>query len=257
MLATFVRGELVATINSVNSALHMSMTDITLLMVQKATEEDGVLVKLVEQIGRGFPESQHDIDESIREYHKFRHSLHVMDGVTCYKGRLIIPATLRKEILGAIHAAHQGVSSMNNRVEQSVFWPGITVDIVNSRHTCGTCTRKAPSQPAGKPVPPPVAEYPFQLVVGDYFSIQGYNYLVLGDRFSGWISLYSTGKGEFDGKKLEEILRDYFTTFNIPEEFSSDGGPQMMSGVVQDCLRRWGVSHRLSSAYFPHSNYHA
>ena len=51
MLATFVRGELVATINSVNSALHMSMTDITLLMVQKATEEDGVLVKLVEQIG--------------------------------------------------------------------------------------------------------------------------------------------------------------------------------------------------------------
>ena len=71
-------------------------------------------------------------------------------------------------------------------------------------------------------MPPPVAEYPFQLVVWDYFSIQGYNYLVLGDRFSGWLS---TGKGEFDGIKLEEILRDYFTTFNIPEEFASDGGP--------------------------------
>ena len=162
--ATLEKGEPMATIKSVNNA--QELTVITLPMVQKATEEDGVLVKLVEQIGRGFPESQHDIDDSIREYHKFRHSLHVMDGVACYKGRLIIPAILRKEILGAIHAAHQGVSSMNNRVEQSVFWPGITVDIVNSRHTCGTCIREAPSQPAGMPVPPPVAEYPFQMVFG-------------------------------------------------------------------------------------------
>ena len=28
----------------------------------------------------------------------------------------------------------------------------------------------------------------------------------------------------------------------------------MMSCVVQDCLPRRGVHHRLSSAYFPHSN---
>ena len=27
-----------------------------------------------------------------------------------------------------------------------------------------------------------------------------------------------------------------------------------MSEAVQNCLRRWGVRHRLSSAYFPHSN---
>ena len=143
---------------------------------------------------------------------------------------------------------------MNNRVEQAVFWPGISVDIINSRHTCGTCIRESPSQPAGVPVEPPSPEYPFQMVVGDYFSLQGYNYLVLGDRFSGWLSIYGAGTGEFDGKTLEKILREHFMTFNIPEEFATDGGPQMMSNVVQNCLLRWGVKHRLSSAYFPHSN---
>ena len=48
--------------------------------------------------------------------------------------------------------------------------------------------------------------------------------MVLGDRFSGWLSIYSAGKGEFDGKTLENILRDYFTNFNIPQEFASEGG---------------------------------
>ena len=42
--------------------------------------------------------------------------------------------------------------------------------------------------------------------------------------FSGWLSIYSAGKGEFDGKTLENILRDYFTNFNIPQEFASEGG---------------------------------
>ena len=54
-MATLVKGKLIATINSVNSA--QELTVITLPMVQKATEEDGVLVKLVEEIGKGFPES--------------------------------------------------------------------------------------------------------------------------------------------------------------------------------------------------------
>ena len=143
---------------------------------------------------------------------------------------------------------------MNNRAEQAIFWPSITVDVVKRRHTCSTCIRDAPSQPAGAPVAPPSPEYPFQMVVADYFSLQGHNYIVVGDRYSGWLSLYETDKGEFDGKTLEKLLREFFMTFNIPEEISTDTGPQMMSEAVQNCLSRWGVKHRLSSAYFPHSN---
>ena len=78
-------------------------------------------------------------------------------------------------------------------------------------------------------MPPPVADYPF---------LQGYNIIVLVDRFYGWLSIYGCGRGEFDGKTLQNILRDHFTKFNIPEEFATDSGPQMMSLVVQECLKR-------------------
>ena len=244
--------EILVTINSLNTAQQLSV--ITWDKIHNETQEDRVLVKLIEQVEQGFPESQHKMSEELKEYHKHRHNLHVVDGVVCYKGRLIIPTSLRKEMLAAIHSAHQGVTGMNNRVEQSVFWPGISVDIINSRHTCGTCIREAPSQPAGVPVQPPSPDYPFQMIVGDYFSVQGNNYLVIGDRYSGWLHIYKAGVGEFDGQTLEAVLREHSMTFNIPEEFSSDGGPQMMSEAVQSCLRRWGVRHRLSSSYFPHSN---
>ena len=53
---------------------------------------------------------------------------------------------------------------------------------------------------------------------------------------------------------MERVLQEHFTNFNIPEEISMDGGPQIMSDTVKSCLSRWGVKHRLSSAYFPHSN---
>jgi hypothetical protein len=101
-------------------------------------------------------------------------------------------------------------------------------------------------------VAPASPSFPFQFVVGDYFSLAGVNYLVLGDRFSGWLSIYTASKGEFDAKALVKRSREYFTTFNIPEE--TDGGPQMTSELFQKSLKARWVRHRLSSAYNPHSN---
>ena len=95
------------------------------------------------------------MNDEIKHYFKFRHDLHILDGVICYKDRIVIPDALRSKILDIIHGAHQGVSGMVNRVEETVFWPGITTDIIKTRGKCMTCTRNAPSQPAGKPVPPP------------------------------------------------------------------------------------------------------
>jgi hypothetical protein len=82
----------------------------------------------------------------------------------------------------------------------------------------------------------------------------GVNYLVLGDRFSGWLSIYTASKGEFDAKALVKRSREYFTNFDIPEEIATDGGPQMTSDIFQKSLKAWGIRHRLSSAYNPHSN---
>ena len=40
----------------------------------------------------------------------------------------------------------------------------------------------------------------------------------------------------------------------MPQELSSDGGPQFIADATQDFFRRWGVKHRVSAAYNPQSN---
>ncbi len=51
-----------------------------------------------------------------------------------------------------------------------------------------------------------------------------------------------------------KCLRQWFGTFGVPRELSSDGGPEFTAGSTSDFLKSWGVAHRISSAYNPSSN---
>ena len=239
------------------SLIGVQPTVITWTKLQNETRKDKKLTKLMEVIQRGIPDSVYDIDAEIREFHKFRHGLMVVDDVVCYKDRVVVPELMRQDVLEVLHAAHQGVSGMTNRAEQSVFWPGITADIIRMRAICRTCVRNAPSQPAGLPVTPPSPSYPFEMIAIDYFHLDGWNYLVIGDRYSGWISIHRTGRGDYDTDKLVESLKDHFLTFGVAAECASDMGPQMKSVKFEKFLQQYGVHHRQSSSYFPHSNMRA
>ena len=55
-------------------------------------------------------------------------------------------------------------------------------------------------------------------------------------------------------KGLIGYLQKSFATFGVPEELSSDGEPEFPASHTRDFLTRWGVEHRISSAYNPRSN---
>ena len=90
--------------------------------LRMTAEEDFTMVKLMEVVMRGFPQSNYELDDAVKPFHKFRHDLLVPDGVVCYKDRIVVPVQLREQLLETIYAAHQGVTGMMGRVEDTVFF---------------------------------------------------------------------------------------------------------------------------------------
>ena len=223
--------------------------------LQQATFEE--LEPLSKMIQEGFPpEKKSTCTDDVASFWPYRDSLYIYDGVVMYQDRVVVPLSLRKSVLESIHAAHQGCSSMNLTAESSVFWPNITKDIERTRQLCKWCNQNAPSQPKQIPITPIIPTTPFEAVVADYFKFRGWDYLVVADRLSAWTECYQAKSVENGNKSrgLITMLKRFFGTFGVPSELSSDGGPQFIAENTKDFLARWGVTHRLSSAYNPQSN---
>ena len=228
---------------------------ITMDRINTASAADPVITSLVNLVQNGCPEEKSVWPTELQSFHKYREDLTTLDSMVLYKGRTVIPANMQSEVLEILHSGHQGVSSMNAIATQSVFWPGMCEAISSVRQACSSCDKVAPSQPASPPWPLPKPNFPFEMICTDYFSFAGKEYYIIVDRYSGWLSVY---KANNDGAKdFVRTLKEYFSTFGIALQVTSDGGPQFTSKITQSFFKDWGVTHRVSSTYFPHSNQHA
>ena len=224
----------------------------SLLADETAADDSlGHLLRLIE----GGQPVRHD-DPALTSLKPIIDSLYSEEGVILYQDRVVVPSSLRGQVLQTLHAAHQGTTSMEQRARAIVYWPGMTNDIRQAREKCTDCNRHAPSQAATPPLPTAPPSTPFEAVFADFFDHIGRHYLVVGDRLSGWVEVLSstTGTDIAGSAGLIRHLRSFFATFGVPEELSSDGGPEFVAKATEDFLHLWGVRHRLSSVSFPQSN---
>ena len=226
---------------------------ITIDQIQIAAENDPTYQDLLKTVSKGFPKSKNSLRENIREFWEVRDRLSSSNNLVLLNRRIVIPQSLRRQVLDNLHAAHQGFNSMSARANQAVYWPGMNASIRNHRLMCHSCNQIAPSQPSEPLIESPSPEWPFQQICTDYFETEEQSYLVAVDRFSCWIEIFhfpSNTKAEL----LIKRLRQLFITFGVPEEISSDGGPQFTSSTFDTFLKQWGIHHRISSASYPQSN---
>ena len=245
---------------SIIAAIGKKMNEIfsmTLERVQEASVNDKVICAVVEYVINGFPDQKTDMEPNTTEYWKYKNSLNTVNSTLWYGDRIVIPSSLRYKILENLHSAHQCVSSMTSRAQVTCFWPKMSHDIEQARLNCRQCHINAPSQAKIPPVDEPaIPKLPFEMVFSDYFGLQGFHYLIAGDRLSGWTEVVQVKPGTHSAgaKGLCTALRRLFSTFGVPTEISSDGGPEYEAHEFKNFLKRWGVKHRESSAYLPTSN---
>ena len=104
-----------------------SIESVTWDNVREHTTSDPTMRQLHDTILVGSPEDSSSMPELTRIYHQYRSDLSIVEGVILYQDRIVIQPSLRDQVLETLHAAHQGVTSMNAWAKASVFWPGITI----------------------------------------------------------------------------------------------------------------------------------
>ena len=228
---------------------------ITLDKVELECLKDKEYVQLHDLVMSGFPQQRANAPDHCRVYwpnaQKGFLSTHGM--IVLFKDRIIIPKVLRTMVLQTLHSAHQGCTGMLARANTSVYWPGIQKSILSYQRNCKTCLEISPTQPREPMQLTPLPKRPFESVCSDLFQLNGHHYLLVVDRFSGFLHIIHS-RDSPTSSFLIKHLRDIFTRYGRPDQLETDGGPQYLSESFINFLKTWGVKHRVSSPYYAQSN---
>ena len=117
------------------------VTSETTQRIKHETAKDSVLASLGDVVASGWPAERKETPERLRQYWSFRDEISVYDGVVYRSQQVIVPSSLREEMLHKIHKAHQGADSSIRRARESLFWPGMQTAIKEKCLSCGLCAQ--------------------------------------------------------------------------------------------------------------------
>ena len=213
--------------------------------IRGATERDAALQELRKIIMAGWPAEKGALPESVKPYFNYRDELSVHDGIIVRGDRVVIPKTMRQDLLVKVHAGHSGINSCLRRARDLIFWPGMSNDIREYLTSCDICASN-PTIQAPEPIySHAVPNRPWEKVGTDPFCIEGRNYLVTVDYFSQFVEVdYLT---ETTSQTVITKLKGQFARHGIPDVVVSDNGPQFASYQFQRFAETWHFQHEPSS----------
>ena len=166
--------------------------------------------------------------------------------------RLIIPESMRPDILHKLHQGHQGVNKCLARASESVWWPGTTSAVKQMVERCGVCARETQT-PVEPLLTTDLPSRPWQRVAADLFQWQNGHYLVIIDYFSRYIEVCSL-QGNTSAKLTITRFKAVFARFGCPEVLVTDNGPQFSCHEFAQFAREYDFTHVTSSPRYPRSN---
>ena len=239
----------------IEDELQETLVDPNIEWIKGAASQDRAYQELLEAVKGGFPKRMCDARESIRPYFALRNELSEHHGLVILRScRIIIPVKLRKEILRRLHASHQGIERTKRRARETVYWPSVDSDIVNTVASCSPCSERLPSQQKEPMKTDPYPERAFEQTATDLFDFGGRTYIVYTDRYSGWPCIHMWQSAPTSRKVIDQMKR-WFVDWGIPLMVRSDGGPQYNSREYREFMKEWGVNPPgLSTPTYAQSN---
>lgn len=113
----------------------LPMSDMKSKQIAAETEKDGYLQKVIKHMKEGWRKGE------CQQYFNIRAELSLVNGLLLRNNRVVIPQSLRPEMLQRLHEGHLGIEKCKRRARTAVYWPGINADIDKMISNCETCLK--------------------------------------------------------------------------------------------------------------------
>ena len=146
---------------------------------RRQQEVDAVFKQVARYCLDGRPEKK-KLPRPVRAYSQLSAELTVVKCLLKRGARIVIPESMRPEMLKKIHEGHQGISKCRKRAHQSVLWPELSKHIEELVQRCPTCCKEQ-IQKAEPLLTTPLPTLPWQKVATDNFEWEKCSYLLMVD----------------------------------------------------------------------------
>ncbi|UYV80797.1 hypothetical protein LAZ67_19001756 [Cordylochernes scorpioides] len=225
--------------------------DEMLTKIFEAQQEDTTLKAVVNYLEQGWPDKK-KMSQALLSYWHVKDELGVQNGLLMRGCRLVIPASIKLEILDKLHAGHFGITKTRLRTRETVWWPGISEEIAETVRKCSVCIQEAVSKHEPL-IPTNFPTRPWQKIGMDLFKFENKWYLVVIDYYSRFPEMIQLDR--LTASVVVRSCKSIFTRHGIPETVVSDNGTQFGAArEFANFARQYGFTHVTSSPRFPQSN---
>ena len=119
--------------------------------IRIATQEDDEPVLLKHSVIQGWPSNIKEVPSVIQSYWTFREELTIEDGIILKGTRIVIPSKKWEAVVKPIHEGCLGLNKCKLCVKETVYWPGLNVQLEKLILICELCLKYSQSKSKQKP----------------------------------------------------------------------------------------------------------
>ncbi|KAK2556143.1 Uncharacterized protein P5673_021722 [Acropora cervicornis] len=222
-------------LETVDHEEHIQIEPLKRDVFREQIASDSDIQELIRVIKSGWPERK-KCPPAVQPYYDERSELIESKGLVFRGEQLVVPLSLRKDMLSQLHRSHIGIGGCIRRAREILYWPRMNAEIRDFVSRCTICQMYPPAQK----------------IAADLFVIGQQTFLIMVDYWSNFFEVV-----EIHRKTAQTVitqLKVQFARHGIPEVLISDNGPEFDNQEFKNFSTDWQFEHRTSSPRYPQAN---
>ena len=245
--------ESITAIQQLNVVKTLPMRDSAVDKIKETAERDEKYQTIRKVVEEGWPEGKQKLPVEATEFFPFRHMITVEDGLLLKGDAIVVPESMRRELVRKLCFAHVAAEKVIERAKSCVFWPRMTEDIRNHSEHCRGCQTFPNTQRREPLTPHELAVRPWQKIGIDIAEWNGSKALVVVCYYSNLIMVNKLPKAPTT-EAVKAVLERTFSEHGSCDQLVSDQDPLFRNSEFVDFLADWEVQHVKTSPHYHQSN---